>query len=547
MIAIYARTSSDNERKVSIDSQIEKGKDFAAQHALQYLIFIDRGISGGKVDRSQYEEMINSIDSQGITHLWFYDQSRAWRETEEASKLWFSCKKRNIKLCLGDRSLDFENQAEYIFWTINAVQDESWRINTGKKIAASYQLRIPRGGKGGGVPPYGYRTNSDKKLEIHPEESEIVRKIFELNLEGKSIEKTVHYLNDRNYANRNGKKWWTSSVSRMLNRETYYGLYIVNKGKENEVQHFNPDLEIISEETFRQVQKNLYSNDLRRDAQKYPTALLKGVIKCGVCGKNMYHEYRGLPSYIEKYPRNSKYYCQEKKTRKHCTGKNIKSQFIDNYVWKLFSTDGVIQQILLKASQSNKINEELSQIEEELKVLKDKSHKSELKIELLIEQRLNSKVEENFSQYISEERASSIINKIEKDIKRLTKEIEQLEREKNDKQNLVSSTESLRSDISILTEGMPREEKREYIWRYIKEIFVGFNNETKRFILLFNFHHSRESFAVTFKKNYTDIRPLFNQEGELTGNKNVLKYLKRGRSMFVSPKLEVKIEDYKPE
>lgn len=546
MIAIYARTSTDNERKVSIDNQVEKGKEFAAKLSLTYLIFIDRGLSGGKVDRIQYEEMINSIDSKGITHLWFYDQSRAWRETEQASKLWFYCKRNNITICLGDRTLDYDNQADFIFWTITAVQDESWRLNTGKKVAASYQLRIPRGGKGGGVSPFGYRTRLDKKLEIHPEEAKIVKEIFELNLKGKSTLNIAQHLNDRKFANRNGKRWWNSSVFRILKRKTYFGLYIINEGKPNEVSHFNEDIAIISKETYNKAQENLGLNNLKRDAKKHPTALLKGIIKCGICERNMSHEYRGLPDYKEDYPKLSHYYCSAKKITGGCSGKNIKSLFIDKYVWKLFSTDGVIQQILLKASQSNNLNIELSRIEEELMVLKDNRQKVDSKIELLIEQRLNSQVEENFSQYISEDRAASLIKKFETEINRLTKEIERLQREKNDKQNLLSSTESLRSDITIITDGIPREEKREYIWRYIKEIFVGFNEDTKRFILLFNFNHSRESFAVSFKKNYTDIKPLFNQEGELIGNENVLKYLKRGRSMFVSSKLDINIEDYKP-
>jgi site-specific DNA recombinase len=548
MIAIYARTSSDNERKVSIDSQVEKGKEFAAKLSLPYVTFIDRGISGGRADRVEYEKMMESIDSAGITHLWFYDQSRAWREAEQASLLWFGMKRRGIFLCLNDSILEYNNMADHILWHFNAAVDEAWRINTGKKIAASLQLRIPKGGKSGGAAPYGYRTSLNKKLEIYPEESKVVEKIFELSIKGKSTKYIAQYLNDRKLTNRNGNKWWNSSVYRALKRKAYFGLYIVNEGKANEVSHFNPDIKIISEETYNKAQENLDSNNFKRDTKSNPKALLQGVLKCNICGRNLSHAYRGLKHHKENsYKRQSTYYCSGKTNGNKCTGKNIKSSFIDSYVWKLFSTDGVIQSILLKASESNKINSEIALIEEEIKVLKDNKQKVNAKIDLLIDQRLNSQVEENFSQYISDDRAASIVKKLQNEINHLSKEIEKLEREKNDKQFLISSTESLRSDIVILTEGIPREEKREYIWRYIKEIFVGFNNETKRFILLFNFHHSRESFAVTFKKNYTDIRPLFNQEGTLTGNENVLKYLKRARSMFVSPELNIEITDYKPE
>src|SRR5690606_14683232 len=60
-------------------------------------------------------------------------------------------------------------------------------------------------GKAHGILSYGYQTDKKGYLEINKEESEIVKKIYELSLKGKGYRKIAEYLNDRNIPTRYNK------------------------------------------------------------------------------------------------------------------------------------------------------------------------------------------------------------------------------------------------------------------------------------------------------------------------------------------------------
>lgn len=546
MIAIYARTSTDNDRKVSIKNQTELGIKFANRHSLKYVVFIDKGQSGGKVNRTEYQNMMNSIKSKGITHLWFYDQSRSWRDRTQALDLWNQAQELKLKLCIGDRILDYDSEGDFIMYVFEAMAAERMRKEAGKRNKMAIKARIPQGGVHS-RPAYGWKSSKDKKLEQQPDEVNTVKLVFQLKNDGMSLSKIAQYLNQRNVKGRDGRKWSASSISNMLKNKAHYGLYIVNVDGE-EVKNYNPDIAIISKETFNKAQRQLDANKLHRTANKWPDAFLKGVIKCNVCGKNMSHKYRGKPIHKEqKYLKFSHYFCSGKNNGGTCSGKNITSRFIDDYVWKLFASDGLIQRLILKVSQTNEARDKVQKIDEDLIKMKSKLKYTQQRKVDLMKRSYDSTYGKEMAKYITEKDALLLIKSDSEEIEKLEESIAILEVQREELHSLVTSTDNLKSDLAILTEGIPREEKRQYIRRYIKEIFVGFNQDTQRFILLFNFVHSSESFAVTFKRNYTDVQPLFNQEGELIGNKNVLKYLKRGRSMFVSPKLNIEITDYKPE
>lgn len=546
MIAIYARTSSDHDRKVSIKNQTDLGVKFAEKHSLKYEIFIDRGQSGGKVDREQYQKMMKSVKSKGITHLWFYDQSRSWRDRAQALDLWKQASELGLKLCIKDKVLDYESEGDFLIYVIEAMAAERMRKEAGKRNKMALKVRIPLGGVHS-RPAYGWRASKDsKKLEQHPDEVDTVKLVFQLKIDGMSILKIAQYLNHRKVKGRDGGKWSNSSINNILKNKAHYGLYIV-KVEGEEIKNYNPDIAIISKETFDKAQRQLEADLLHRSTNKWQDAFLKGVLKCNVCGKNMSHKYRGKPGHKpKKYPRFSHYNCSGKNNGGTCTGKNIASRFIDDYVWKLFASDGLIQKLILKVSQSNEAREKMQKYDEDLIKMESKlKHIRQRKVDLM-RRRYDSVYGDEMAKWINEEDAVLAIKNDTEEIEKLEREIAIVKQKREEIYTLVSSTDSLKSDLAILTEGIPREEKRQYIRRYIKEIFVGYDKQVKRFILLFNFNHSEESFAVSFTNRYQDVKPLFNQEGELTGNKNVLKYLKRGRSMFVSPKLEVKIEDYKP-
>lgn len=70
----------------------------------------------------------------------------------------------------------------------------------------------------------GYTKGPDGILQIVPEEAEIVRKIFELDLQGNGVRKIKRYLEENEIKTVTGKtEWSTSTIDRMLSNEKYIG------------------------------------------------------------------------------------------------------------------------------------------------------------------------------------------------------------------------------------------------------------------------------------------------------------------------------------
>lgn len=70
----------------------------------------------------------------------------------------------------------------------------------------------------------GYTKGPDGILQIVPEEAEVVRKIFDLYIQGSGVRKIKRYLEDHGIKTVTGKsEWSTSTIDRMLSNEKYVG------------------------------------------------------------------------------------------------------------------------------------------------------------------------------------------------------------------------------------------------------------------------------------------------------------------------------------
>ena len=117
----------------------------------------------------------------------------------------------------------------------------------------------------------GYTKGPDGVLQIVPEEAEIVRKIFELYIQGNGVRKIKKYLESHGIKTVTGKtEWSTSTIDRMLSNEKYVGQVLMQKtytpdfltgrqvkntGQKEMFLVENAHEPIIDQETFDKVQK----------------------------------------------------------------------------------------------------------------------------------------------------------------------------------------------------------------------------------------------------------------------------------------------------
>ena len=144
--------------------------------------------------------------------------------------------------------------------------------------------------KAGHIPgkvPLGYYRASDKSLKVDNATKDIVLRIFEMYLEGKSYQTISNILNEEKVASPEKKKWCDSTIDRIINNKIYMGdyeRYKYNKNKETElfVDVVPP---IITRAMWEEVQKQKETN--QRAYCRNRVYIFFQKLVCPTCGKIM--------------------------------------------------------------------------------------------------------------------------------------------------------------------------------------------------------------------------------------------------------------------
>lgn len=170
----------------------------------------------------------------------------------------------------------------------------------------------------------GYRKGADGRPEIVEEEAVIVREIYQMYLDGRSIRDIADSLTKREIPTPSGKTQWSvSTVKSILSNEKYRGDALLQKTytvdyltkevrkNEGEMRQYlveNSHDPIINPDTFDQVQVLLQQNQRRRAKVRteHPFA---GKIICGKCGEFYGHKVWRIRSTGERY---DVWYCNHK-------------------------------------------------------------------------------------------------------------------------------------------------------------------------------------------------------------------------------------------
>ena len=134
-----------------------------------------------------------------------------------------------------------------------------------------------------GRPPYGYRVGPRRKLELVPDEAQVVRYIFRLYLqEGMGVRKIAGQLNTEGITTRRGGPWSMVTVRDILRNRVYLGTYSRFGVK---VPGSHPPL--VSQEDFRRVQDRLQTRTPATKERTVEPFLLSGLVYCARCSSRM--------------------------------------------------------------------------------------------------------------------------------------------------------------------------------------------------------------------------------------------------------------------
>ena len=300
--ALYARVSSDRQDvDLSVSAQLRALRDYAQRNG--YLVareYVDEAESGRIADRPQFSRMLDeaSKSEAPFKEILVWKFSRFTRKREHAVAFKSMLRRRGVRVVSITEQADDTPTGKLLEAIIESV-DEFYSENLAQEVLRGMREAATRGFWMTTYAPYGYKRvyvqdgiKKRPKLELNPPADAVVRRIFDMVLQGKSILDVTKTLNAEGIPTTNGKKWLKTTIHTMLDHEAYTGTLVWGaKAKDGAppVRVENAHPVIVSKRDFQQARKLLASRapkkmNPRRASSPY---LLSGLVKCETCGKAM--------------------------------------------------------------------------------------------------------------------------------------------------------------------------------------------------------------------------------------------------------------------
>ncbi|MEG1578768.1 MAG: recombinase family protein [Oscillospiraceae bacterium] len=401
-VAIYARKSKVTESGKSVENQITKCRSYAdlkfdAQEQ-DILVYQDEGLSGYYSDRPQYMQLLRDISDNKIKAVICYKFDRISRKTLDLLNLVEQLKIKKIAFISCTDEVDTSSRTGKIVMSLLASIAEFERDIIAERIADNMYELAKEGRWLGGTTPLGFwskkehlniggRKTTINHLEPVEEEQVVVKEMFRVFLEQRSLGKVVEWAESKKLVTRLGKAHTRISVKNILQNPVYamadtdiyeyfrafnvpiyaeqsefdsiHGLMIYNKTEQVKEQREDSTAihpEYVQRSSRREVcdwiistgqHKGIVSGrewirtqsvlEKNRDKFKRPNeethSLLAGIIVCPICGKNM-HTYRESGRYTADGKSRFSYKCQTHRADKDaCPCADVKGNFIDQFVF----------------------------------------------------------------------------------------------------------------------------------------------------------------------------------------------------------------------
>jgi site-specific DNA recombinase len=404
MLGIYTRLSKEDESSNSIDNQIREAMEFEKTSKTNgYKLYNEgEGISGGaKIkDRPKLSELIQDIENGVITSVWFRDQNRLERSGLTFYSFVEVVRDNDVQVYIANKLQDYNDADSFLTTGILSVLNENKILKQSQQTKKALHDNLKEGKTRGGILPYGYTKDANKYILIDKDESKVIKRIYSLSLEGVGTNQIAQILNDEGVPTRYNKmkegtittinkytkkktttdkkdvKWAGNTIRNILKNEVYKGVKYLGKGKERKQYPYPIIIEALK---WQQVQENLPNNRNNSGKKVEYRYLLKGLIRCGKCGRNYYGKSR-QPRKGQAYRPQHTYKCSShRKGFETCGNLGINITKIESFVIKhLFQSKDLYNILLDEITNDDTVDQleiRASTLRDDLKALKVKENR----------------------------------------------------------------------------------------------------------------------------------------------------------------------------
>ncbi len=380
-VAIYIRWSTEDQSDgTTLAVQQEACHHYVISQGWQVnasLVFVDDGHSGGTLDRPRMNALRLAAKAGEVDCVVVYKLDRLSRSVMDT-----------VNLVLGEwDGLTFLKSAREPIDTTSPMGKQffymlvsyaEWERSIIRERTMSGKVRRAKEGRyWGGKVPFGYQLSDQRGiLELHPENADIVRRIFHRHLQEAGSYEIARELNRDGVPSPLGGLWASPSIRVILKNPVYSGRVRYLKTTVNprhqrnktepwyltnpnpiEVQSQFPA--VISPEEFARVQRLLQARSSVRPGGRTLRShnLLTGILRCQ-CGGSMVAHHTG------KVPKRYHYYSCKHMTEssgRGCAAGIIAQQSLDQIV-----EDSLLR--LLQSAEASEHHQEIYHLELEAKV-----------------------------------------------------------------------------------------------------------------------------------------------------------------------------------
>ena len=397
-VGIYIRLSREDDDKQVMSESIINQKSLLLQYVKEnnlriYDIYIDDGYSGTNFDRPDFNRLLHDIELGIVNMVITKDMSRLGRDyigTGNLIEKYFP--EHNVRYIAVTDNIDtFLDNSNNDIAPFKAIMNDMYAKDISKKIKSSLRAKQKEGKFVGGRTPFGYNQDPSNKnhLVINEEQALVVKRIFDMCLEGLSFFKIAKQLTNEsiktpaqyysfewksNYNLKYGE-WHSKTIRDILTNQMYIGDMVQNRRskvnyKVKKVVRNNPKEyiivknthePIIDKDTFYEVQKRIPKN-VGRDEKK-ENHLLDGLLYCGDCGHRISIQARRKKDNrcytVCNYYRT---YMKQKLCTTHSNNydelENVIINSLTNMCLNYINKDKVKKEVLNNMIENNKFNHE---------------------------------------------------------------------------------------------------------------------------------------------------------------------------------------------
>lgn len=288
---IYIRVSTEDQVRegFSLGEQEEKLKQLCKYKDYKiYKVYKDAGISAKNMSgRPAFQQMLEDMRAGKINYIVAYKLDRVTRSVRDLEVLISELEEHHCYLVCDRDDVNTSSANGRFFVRMLTVlsQLEIEIVSERTKFGLTGAI------KSGHIPgtcPLGYKRDTTKKMIIDETTKDVIIRIFNLYLEGKSYQTIANILNKEKVLE--PKKWDDSTIEKILNNKIYVGDYerfkrvAKEQGKEP-VIYPNVVEPIITRAMFEDIQMQKEKNQRAYCRDRVYIFMQK--MKCPKCGKIM--------------------------------------------------------------------------------------------------------------------------------------------------------------------------------------------------------------------------------------------------------------------